>query len=125
MAISSQTHDVQERQTATVTFTLRDQAAAAVPSAQLTTALITLYDQRTQTVINSRNAQNVLNLNNVAMHDTSGVVTWTVQIADQAIQNAQLEVEKHIALFSFTWSAGAKAWAHEVILSVANIGLFP
>ena len=125
MSVSSQSHDTQERGTPVIGFKLLGEDGQPVASAAMTTMTLTLYDARTNAILNSRNAQNVLNANNVTMHATSGVVTWSIQIADQPIQNSKLDVEQHIGLFLFTWSSGTKAWAHQVILNVANIRRSP
>lgn len=120
--ISTDEYDVQERQSGQVSFTLKDETGAAVASAAMSTMTLTLYNTRTGTILNSREAQNVLNANNVTMHATSGLVTWTMQPADNAIEQPGRDFEVHIGLFRMTWASGAKEFAHRVKLNVYNIG---
>ncbi len=91
---------------------------AGVPAAALQTLVLTLYDLTTGTVINSRNAQNVLNTNNVTI-DASGNLVWAIQGADNPIITATLAIETHIALFEAAWTGGA--CTHEVSLPVRNV----
>ncbi len=98
-----------------VTFTLLNEAGTAIPSAQLAAATLSLTDEETHVpgaspvegVINSRDYQNILNANNVTIHSTSGLVTWTMQPADNPILNPRRQIERHQATFRFAWSGGA------------------
>ena len=112
--------EVNERSTAVYTATIKDEDDTAIASASLTTLTLTLYDAANGTIINSRNGQNVLNANNVTIHATSGLLTWTMQTADNVIvwKKASGQFEKHIALFRWTWDSGAKAGSHEVEIRV-------
>lgn len=49
----------------------------------LTTLTLTLYDDSTGTIINSRNQQNVLDQNNVVF--SGNTIIWTLQPADNII----------------------------------------
>lgn len=91
-----------------------------VPAASLATMTLTLYSLHSQAVINARNAQNVLNANNVTI-DANGVLTWEVQPADNPILDDTLAVERHRALFAWTWGGGSKAGKHEVDFEVRNL----
>jgi len=90
-----------ESSSRTVTFTLKDNAGAAVPLSAINTAQLTLYDVETRTVINSRNAQNVKNAHNVTIDEASGLVTWAMQPEDNAIITERRQVERHRAEFRF------------------------
>ena len=97
--------------TATFSATILDAAGAVVPAADLTTATLTL--KRGSTVINSRDSQNVLNVNNVAINSSGGMV-WSVQVADVA---ATTRCE-HRAEFVFTTSSGETITAtHRMYIS--------
>lgn len=127
MAYSSQTHEVHERQSGRIRFTLKDELGAAVPSAVFTTATLTLYNVNTRALINplGRPAdQNVLNANNVTVHATSGEWTWDMQPTDNAILDEAQVLERHVALFEFAWGSG-KQFRHEVILNVKNLAHVP
>jgi len=116
---------VDERTTQKYTATIKDENGAAIPSGSLTTLTLTLYDVDSQMIINSRNNQNVLNLNDVTV-DAAGLLTWTMQPADNAILSVSLSddaTERHMALFKFTFGAGgSKAGSHELGLLVRNVG---
>ena len=109
-----------EKTTRVYTATVEDEAGVAIPGTSLTTLVLTLYSLHTGTVINSRNAQNVLNANNVTV-DANGLLTWTMQPADNQILDNALTSERHTALFEFTYSSGAKSGKHEVVFVVDNL----
>lgn len=114
---------VNEQSSATYTATLVDAAGVAVSGAVLQTLTLTLYDVPSLTVINGRNAQNVLNLNDVTV-DTSGLLTWNLRALDNVIHNAAKQIEHHVALFMATWTdTGGKPQelTHEVVILVANL----
>jgi hypothetical protein len=91
-----------------------------IPAATLTTLVLTLYVIKadgTDSIVNGRNAQNVLNANNVTV-DVNGNLHWVIQSADTALVE-DIPFERHIALFEWTWPAGVGK--HEVILVVRNL----
>lgn len=94
-----------------------------LPAATLLTLTLTLYvikaDGTAQTI---RNAQNVLNANNVTV-DAAGLLTWSIQVADTTLVVATVPFERHVALFQWTWASGAGK--HEVVLSVKNLSQVP
>ena len=113
---------IPERSSAKVTFTLKDENGSVVPGSSLTTFTLTLYPTTdSTTTINSRNDQNVLNVNGVTV-DSQGVVIWLVDPADNAIIDTDLTVENHIALFEWTWGSG-KAGRHEILMTIQNLTL--
>lgn len=106
------------------TATLVDQAAVAVPLADISILTLTLQvvgGPQDGTFI--RTAQNVLNANNVTVHATSGLLTWTIQVTDLAIADATLHVgkkERHVALFEWTLTNGIED-VHEIELIVKKV----
>ena len=98
---------------------IKDEAAVAIAAASLTTLTLTLYNSDDEAIINSRSAQDVLNTNNVTV-DSSGVLAWTMQPADNVITGTG-ELETHVALFEYTWSSGTKRGSHEVTVKVRDI----
>lgn len=108
-----------EHSTAKYTAVIKDEDDVAIAAASLTTLTLTLYNSAGGAIINSRDALDALNANNVAV-DSSGVLTWTMQPADNVISAAG-EFETHVALFEYTWAAGAKRGSHEVTLIVQDI----
>jgi hypothetical protein len=113
---------VNERTTAKYTTDpLTDEDGAVIAGSTMTTATLTLYDQKTGAIINSRNQQNVNNANNVTIADT-GIVSWTLMPADNAIVNGRLSQEMHVAVFDFRWDGGTSRSVHEVKILVNNVG---
>lgn len=112
MATTTDMGRVRELSSGVYTAQLLDENGDPMPGASLSTLQLTLYVKDTGDVINSRNAQNVLNTNGVTV-DSSGNLTWTVQPADHAV-TANRKVERHRAVFDFTWSSGTKRDWHAV-----------
>ena len=100
----------------TATITGND-GATPIPAASLVTLTLTLYVIKTDGTIgyvNSRNAQNILNANNVTV-SAAGLLTWAIQTADSTLVEA-LPFERHIALFE--WTTATVAGKHEMVLVV-------
>jgi uncharacterized protein YprB with RNaseH-like and TPR domain len=127
----------QEATSAKYYGTLLDESGTLVPGASLSSAILTLYDQNSGDVINSRSAQSVLNANNVTFYDTlqSGLdddgnaitynVLWTVQPGDVPIISTTLlrgKKERHIAKFAYAWGGTTPgAMLHLVALDVERL----
>ncbi len=118
--ISTTAFDVIEGATARYSAVLKDETDTVIPAASLTALTLTLYNVATGAIINSRNAQNVLNANNVTV-DASGNLVWTVQPGDNAIVDTSLDREDHVALFKFEWSSPTKRGYHQVVLRAQNM----
>lgn len=99
---------------------LLDETGTPVPASSLSALKLTLKDQATGAIINSRNAQSVLNANNVTV-DASGNLVWSLQPLDNPILNPELNTETHLATFVATWSTGRLN--HVVSIPVQNLGL--
>ena len=99
-----------ERTTRQITATVTDENDAGIDVAALTTIVMTLYDKKTGSIINSRQDQDIKNANNVTI-DSSGNLTWIVQPDDNIIVGSALpptKLEHHVALIEWTWSGGSK-----------------
>lgn len=115
-----------EKTTGTYTAYLEDADGVVLPLSAILTVTLTLYDKPTGTIINSRNAQSVLNANNCTVHATSGLLTWAVQVLDTTLVSTTLapgELEEHVYLFSWTYTASAetKTGRHESSFMVRNL----
>ncbi len=111
---------IPEKTTQKLTFVVQDENEAAVGSGDITTLTVTLYDEATGTVINSRTDTDILNANGGTL-DASGNGTWTMDPADNPIINGKA-YEAHIALFEWTFGiAGAKAGRQTVRLMVVDL----
>jgi hypothetical protein len=123
---------VNEQSSKVVTFTIWDENGDPVPDSILTTAELTLYDLLTgkasgspmQGVINSRSDQDVLNDHDVTI-DAQGVVTWAMQPEDNIIVTPRRQVERHRAMFSFTWPSASPgrsgSFDYEFEIEVVNM----
>lgn len=105
------------------TGTLVDETGAGFGG--VTTLTLTLYNKSDQTIINNRNVQNILNLNQVTFNASTGLITWNMLPTDNPILNSGLKTETHVALFTAIWSAGAKQLNHEVTIIVTNLAMLP
>lgn len=129
------TFAIQEQTSGAYRATITDEGGSMLPGSTLSTLKLTLYQVGSGgaiTYINARNEQNVLNANGVTVYDALQVDTlsdgttlsynlkWIIAPADTTIINSALKVERHIALFEWTWPTG-KAGKHEVILAVKNL----
>lgn len=102
------TYEFTEQQTGTFTGVIQDGDGNPIGSNDLTTLTLTITNQADSTVINSRDAQNVLNANDVTL-DVSGNLSWDIQAEDNIIVNDEIvpgTVERHEVLFEWTWGAG-------------------
>ena len=105
---------VDEKTNPTHEYTILDEDGNA---SQPTVFTLTYYNRATGTIINSRDDQNVLNLNNVVI--TNGIMAWSMQVADTTIVTDTLGTEINVALWQWT-DAGGKKGKHETIIRVLN-----
>lgn len=85
----------------------------------LTSLTLTLYEERSGTIINNRNAQDILDTNNGSYTSGTGTITMNFQPADNQIINTGDGVEIHVAEFDAQWSGGRKTW--RVRIQVRNL----
>lgn len=109
--------DVLAGTTPRYTATIVDEDNVAIPLASLTTLTLTVVNTRTGAAVNGRDRQNVLNANNVTVHATSGLVTWSIQ----ALDLPSTVDETYICAFEWSWSAGAKKGWHDLSLVVTPV----
>ncbi len=123
MAIKTVFNDeIAEKTTVVIDGDLTNESGGPLGSGDLATLTLTLYDRASGSIINSRSAQDVLNANQVTV-DGSGNFQFSMNPADNPILDDTLDVETHVALFEWTWSAGGatKAGKHEIYLLVKNL----
>ena len=75
-----------------------DDGSAFVP----TTLAVTLYDDVTKEIINSRNASN---LTPVSTYISAGTLSFDFAVADAALIDSTKKFEIHVAEFLMTWSS--------------------
>lgn len=113
-----------EHSSATYKGTLLDADGNPVPASLLTRAELTLYDIKSNTIINGREAQDVLNTNGVAFNE-DGTFIWAITPDDNAVLNqaSKKTTEEHVALFLFEWPSGHLH--HNVPISVTLMHRVP
>lgn len=99
---------------------LRDDARLAIPFADLNELTLTLIDAKSGSVINSRNAQDVKNTNNVVVDTgTSGSFEWTIQKNDLTPLDSTASYAEHVA--TLKWRYRMSLWGeHEHRLAIRN-----
>jgi hypothetical protein len=114
---------VAEGTTCQITGTLVDETGTAIPGASLTTLRFTLYNKTGLTILNSRNAVDILNANGGTV-DSAGLVTMILDPADNQIVGAGVGGgEQHVGLFEWTWASGVKKGRHEVPFHIVNLAV--
>lgn len=106
---------INEGSSAVYTLTVTDPDGNAVEVYD--SVVLTLYDEYTGNIINSRHDQDVLNTNNVTI-DGDGLLTWAIQPEDTIIVTNGKKGEWHVALFVFTWPTGR--YTHRMRMRVVN-----
>ncbi len=119
-------HTVYEGADAVFTGSLVDTSSDGVTA--LTRLTVTYYDRDTGTIINARNAQNILTTvagttnHNITVSAT-GLITWRMQPADTMIVSANLPTgaaETHVALFEFGWNSSEYSGSAEEVFQVTQ-----
>lgn len=113
---------VAEQTTVRITATLYDEAGVVVPSAAVSALTLTLYsrDSAAKEIINSVSAVNILNTGRGTLHATSGLLTLTLDPADNSIIDDTQDLEWHRALIQGTYGGG-KSFKHEIDWRVRNL----
>lgn len=119
-----------EQSSGSIEGDILDSEGSAVAAASLTTAELTLFDWDTGAaggsvsprdgIINSRDGQDIKNANNVTI-DSAGHFLWEIQPEDNIIVTARRQIERHRAMFLFTWADGE--FRFECELDVVNLRL--
>ena len=122
MATTVLTNDILEQRTAIYEFDMVKEDDSAFSLAEIEALTLTYYDLDSSEIINSRNFQSVLNVNNVTV-DSVGHVTWEITPADSVLVDERKELEQHIALFTWTWASGTRIGSHEIQFPVRKLTL--
>ncbi len=109
-----------EGKTAKITAVIKDEDGIGIDVANLDTVTLTLFNDRSKAIINSRNQSNIKNTGGGTI-DSSGNLTLVLGAADMAILATSNDAERHVAFIEWTYSAGAKFGGHEIAFTVANL----
>ena len=120
-----------EQSTPIYSFQMNDSADdSVVPESSILTLTLTYCNVADDAIINSRNAQDVKDLNAVDL-STSGLVTWGLVVADTTIQDVTSagpgigDFELHRALFIWTYTSAdgtTKTGNDEINIKIKNLG---
>ncbi len=108
-----------EKTTTQIELQLTDQDDAALAKASLGTVTLTLYERKTGTILNSRSAQSVLDVNGGTVSST-GLLTLILSNLDNALVSQSPSSEEHVALIEWTWSSGTRFGKKELTFTVMN-----
>lgn len=105
-----------------ITMTLLDETGAAVPLAAIGTATLTIYarDETSQPIINGVSLVNIKNTGRGTIHATSGLLTLSLDAADNSIQNSTNDLEWHRLLIEVGYNS-TKALKYEIDAPVRNL----
>lgn len=126
-----------------IAFTLKDENGQPVQKSALDSLTLDLYhlaDDGTTTTINGREAQDVLDANDVTVHATTGEVTWDVQREDvpflgsdpsttaaacwparrTSSQVFAPQYETHVARFTVAWDTTEQK-SYAIVMRVKNV----
>jgi hypothetical protein len=114
---------VRERASAVYRCTLLDQDGDPIPSSALDALYLTVYDIATETKLNDRDRQSVLNENDVTVNG-SGELEWEMQSADNALVTPAKALEQHMFVFEFEWDGGARRdWIRRLVTIEAEFAV--
>jgi len=121
---------INEGETLAYVLQLDDGAGGAILNTDFTAITLTLVDEETFVVINSRNAQDILGAgklgDNNVVFSTAALLTWNMQALDTPVVDptGTKKYEYHRAIFRFEYDlglgAGPEVAIHEVRLVVKN-----
>lgn len=123
MPITVPIQEIKEQTTGKYSGQITDlDGSTALALASISTIVLSLYviDKEGVTrYINSRQAQDVKNLNNVTI-SAGGALVWSIQTADSRMYDLSLPFEDHHVLFEWTDTSGNRGKRRR-ILRVRNL----
>lgn len=117
---------IRENTTPVYTAVIRDENGNVLPDTALDSLLMTYYDVDSGEIINNRNAQNILNANDVTV-DNVGQLTWDMRPADTAIIDGSSVFEEKVAVISWSWTVSliTRQSNQEVRFHIQNLAKVP
>lgn len=113
-----------EETTQRITAVIRDETGAAIPGSALETLTLTLYAlDANLTILNGRDRQDILGENGGSVN-AQGELVLLLNPEDNAIIDDSVRVERHVALFEWTYNDG-RIGRQELVLKVVNLSKVP
>lgn len=109
---------IPENSYASFTGQLVDEKDVGLLLSNLTTFRLTLYDNSTEVIINSKSSFNILNVGGATV-DANGNFVFGLNSLDNVILGLSNR-EVHVILLEWTYSAGTRANKHKVEFEVFN-----
>lgn len=102
---------------------LTDHAGVVIPASGVSTLKLWVTDEKSGSVINSRNGVSILNANGGTLHATSGAWTLLLRSADAPIVNtsAPPAFERHLVLVEWTYNGGTDKGSKEMVVTIRNL----
>lgn len=116
-------YEVHQGANAQYTATLTDAAGSVIALADIVSLTLTLYDRSSGVILNSRNAVDALNANDVTVGSTDGLLTWDIQPGDNTIYDSNIvegRSEVHVARFTLTYDTD-KVAIREIEINVTKL----
>lgn len=120
--------DVAELTNGRLTVLMKDEAGAPVPLSDLDSLTLDLYHLSSKNVINDRDHQDALNVNNVTVAATSGEVIWAWLPEDMpflGVDTGGRQITEIVAHFRATWDGGDKQAGYQHLFRVHNFKRYP
>lgn len=110
---------IAEKTTQRITFQAVDEEGTALADTDLATLTVTLFDETTKQIINTRTATNILGANGGTF--SNGVFAWLMSPLDNAIVDGR-PYEYHVVLVQWTYGGGGvKQGRQPIRLMVVNL----
>lgn len=118
--LTTVTAESPEQVTVQITGTIKDHTDTAIPLASLGAVTLTLYDKRTQTILNSRSEGSIKNANGGTI-TSGGALTLVLDPDDNVMASAGAGVETHVAQISWTYNSGTATGRALVEFPIRNL----
>lgn len=112
----------EEGSSSNIRGTFVDFEGTQIPKSAIITLLLTLFNYHTNEVINSREEQDILDLNGGEV-STEGELLLRLEPADNIINDDTKDEELHVARLLWTWNDGEanRTGVKEVVFGVKNL----
>jgi hypothetical protein len=116
---------IPERSAFRYTASLKKEDGSALGAADVSTLVLTVYNlDAALTIVNAINAANILNTGRGTL-DAGGALVLVLDSLDLQLIDTTQELERHVALITAVYAAGARAMYHEIEHTIVNLQKVP